>query len=107
MKSERHVDHVAHRGVGDPSGPRGGRESQRQRQSSFQSSETARPDEVIPVDGVAPRRKLETWSQRPPRATRGGSASGAGSPAVRPQHVVRVEESQLGESCWKTHRPRE
>ena len=41
--------------------------------------------------------RLVTWSQRPPRATRGGCESGAGAPAVRPQHVeVRVEERRAG-----------
>ena len=71
---------------------------------SFETSETPRPDEVMPV--WPPKRKLVKWVQRPPRATCGGE-SGAGAPAIRPQHVeVRVEERQLGEPCWRT-RPRE
>ena len=48
-----------------------------------------------PVDGADFfRGGLVTWSQRVPRATRGEGESGAGAPAVRPQHAeVRVEES--------------
>ena len=48
---------------------------------------------MIPVDGVG---KLVTSIQGPPRATCGEGESGAGAPAVRPQHVeVRVAESQF------------
>ena len=54
-------------------------------------------DSQGPADGsVFFLRGRATWSQRPPRATRGGNECGAGAPAVRPQHVVRVEESRAG-----------
>ena len=44
-------------------------------------------------------RAVELWRQRPTRAARGRGVSGAGAPAVRPQHVeVRVEENR---STWK------
>ena len=72
-----------------------------------------RPDEVIPVDGVASLEKTCDMNSTTPRATCGGGESGAGAPAVRPQHVeMRVEESQLGGATraargGATGRPRE
>ena len=39
-------------------------------------------------------RVLVTWSQRPPRATRGGRESGAGAPAVR--------AAARGGACWES-----
>ena len=48
-------------------------------------------------------RAVELWRQRPTRAARGGGVSGAGAPAVRPQHVeVRVEEKQKIHDVRKT-----
>ena len=74
----------------------------------MRTSETARPDEVIPVDGVAFQEKTGDMNAMTPRADVRRGESGAGAPAVHHQHVeVRVEESQLGESCWRTGRPRE
>ena len=73
---------------------------------SFRTFETVKPDEVIPVDGVASQEKTGDMKSTTPRATCGGGESGAGATSI--QHVeVRVEECQLGESCWRTGRPRE
>ena len=61
---------------------------------SFQSSDTS---QTKPVDGLALyERAGDMESTTSTRNARRGE-SGAGAPAVRPQHVERREKSQLGE----------
>ena len=48
-------------------------------------------------------RAVELWRHRSTRAARGEGVSGAGAPAVHPQHVeVRVEEKQKIHDVRKT-----
>ena len=48
-------------------------------------------------------RAVELWRQPLTRVARGRGVSGAGAPAVRPQHVeVRVEEKQKTHDVRKT-----
>ena len=79
-------------------GPRSGRVSQGQKQNGVQCnliqfsdlSKTARPDEVIPVDGAASQEKTGDVNSMSPRATCGGMTAAL-------EHVeLRVEDSQLG-----------
>ena len=54
-----------------------------------------RPDEVIPVDGVASLEKTCDMNSTTPRATCGGGESGAGAPAVRPHSSEERREQHV------------